>query len=204
MFTGIITDVGRIEHSIREDNQMHIHLVTTLDTSKWQCGDSVAVDGCCLTITALPSMGKWHATLSAETLALTHFDQAQIGQRVNMEPALCVGDPLGGHMVSGHIDSMAQIVAIDCVGDHRCYHFALPAALAPLIVHKGSIAINGVSLTINSVKGDEFSVNLIPHTLKHTNLGFLKKDDWVNIETDMFGRYIQRMLQVGYLGTCNK
>lgn len=194
MFTGIIVDVGSIEHIVREENQMHLHITTALDTSTWQCGDSVAVDGCCLTITALPAIGHWHATLSAETLALTHFAEAFVGQAVNIEPALRMGDPLGGHMVSGHIDGMAKVIAIDAIEDHRCYRFSLPAALAPLVVHKGSIAINGVSLTLNHVTGHEVEVNLIPHTLQHTNLGDLSKGDSVNIETDILGRYIQRIM----------
>ncbi len=194
MFTGIIIDVGSIERIIREENQMHLHIITALDTSSWQCGDSIAVDGCCLTITALPVIGHWQATLSAETLALTHFSQASVGQRVNIEPALRVGDPLGGHMVSGHIDGMAKVIAVETIADHRCYHFSLPIALAPLVVHKGSIAINGVSLTLNHVVGNEIDVNLIPHTLQHTNLGSLNKGDSVNIETDILGRYVQRMM----------
>lgn len=199
MFTGIIIDVGRIESMTHEADQQHICFVTVMDTSHWQCGDSIAVDGCCLTITALPRKGCWQATLSAETLALTHFNQARVNQRVNMEPALRVGDPLGGHMVSGHIDGMARITAIEALGDHRCYSFALPTELAPLVVHKGSIAINGVSLTLNRVERNEFSVNLIPHTLAHTNLGELHEGDCVNIETDILGRYVQRMLQCGMI-----
>ena len=199
MFTGIIVDVGCIEHITRETDQMHITFFTTLDTSQWQCGDSVAVDGCCLTITAFPRASCWQATLSSETLALTHFDRASIGQRVNMEPALCLGDPLGGHMVAGHVDGLAKVTAIEALHEHRCYSFAVPAELAPLVVYKGSVAINGVSLTLNAVEGQNISVNLIPHTLSHTNLGGLQEGDYVNIETDILGRYVQRMLQCGVM-----
>lgn len=196
MFTGIILDVGSIEEVKNEHDQMQLCFSTKLKMDKWSCGDSIAVDGCCLTITGFPRRGCWQAVLSTETLALTHFSSAQQGQKVNMEPALHVGDPLGGHMVSGHIDGMAQVTSITEIGEHRRYDFVLPVALAPLVVHKGSVAINGVSLTLNHVGNHDISVNLIPHTLAHTNLGLLHEGDHVNIETDILGRYIQRMMQL--------
>ncbi|MDQ6979167.1 MAG: riboflavin synthase [Mariprofundaceae bacterium] len=197
MFTGIIVDVGAIESINTEPQQSTLTFRTALDMATWQCGDSVAVDGCCLTITAFPQPQQWQAALSAETLALTHFSHAMVGQPMNMEPALRVGDPLGGHMVSGHIDAVGRLVRIEPMGEHRGYTFALPQELAPLVVHKGSIAVNGVSLTLNQVSDGEVTVNLIPHTLTHTNLGALHEGDRVNIETDILGRYVQRMLQYG-------
>jgi len=197
MFTGIIIDVGSIEAIVDEAQQSTMTFRTVLDMAGWQCGDSVAVDGCCLTITGFPQPQQWQAVLSAETLALTHFSHATVGQAVNLEPALRVGDPLGGHMVSGHIDAVGQLIGIEPIGEHRCYTFSLPKELAPLVVHKGSIAVNGVSLTLNEVDDYKVSVNLIPHTLAHTNLGALHEGDRVNIETDILGRYVQRMLQYG-------
>jgi riboflavin synthase len=197
MFTGIIVDVGTIKSIKTEAHQSTITFATALDMTTWQCGDSVAVDGCCLTITSFPQAQQWQAVLSSETLSLTHFSHAVVGQAVNMEPALRMGDPLGGHMVSGHIDAVGELLRIEPIGEHRCFTFTLPQELAPLVVHKGSVAINGVSLTINHVNGCELSVNLIPHTLAHTNLGTLHEGDRVNIETDILGRYVQRMLQYG-------
>ena len=192
-------DVGRIE-AIRQDGE-HTHMLfsTALPTEQWRLGDSVAVDGCCLTITDLPATGRWQATLSAETLALTHFSSARVGQRVNMEPALHLGDALGGHMVTGHVDGLATVTGIEQHADHRGLSFQVAAAFAPLIVHKGSVALNGVSLTVNTVKGCVFSVNLIPHTLAHTNLGDVQQGDCVNMETDILGRYVRRMLECGVM-----
>ncbi len=195
MFTGIIQDVGRIVEIINEPEQAHMHFATALDMQRWQLGDSVAVNGCCLTITGFPAANRFSATLSSETLSLTCFSAAAIGDAVNLEPALCVGDALGGHWVTGHIDDRAKVTAIEPVGEHVQMTFTVPGALAPYIVRKGSVALHGVSLTVNSVEGCSFSVNLIPHTLAHTNLGSLQSGDLVNIETDLIGRYVERMMQ---------
>ena len=194
MFTGIIQDVGCIAAIAREAEQTHMQFETALDMSGWQLGDSVAVDGCCLTITAFPAANRFAATLSRETLNLTCFDAAEEGQRVNLEPALRMGDALGGHMVTGHVDGTGRIEAIRPIGEHREISFWLPDALARYVVVKGSVAVNGVSLTVNAVGRNDFTVNLIPHTLAHTNLGGLKAGDRVNIETDMYGRYVERLM----------
>ncbi len=162
----------------------------------WQLGDSVAVDGCCLTITAFPGEKKslFAATLSPETLALTRFKLLKVGDKVNVEPALRMGDALGGHMVSGHIDALAAVVAVVMLGEHCQMTFKVPDALKQYVVTKGSVTLNGVSLTVNKVEDNQFSVNLIPHTLKHTNLHQLKCGDVVNLETDLMGRYVERIL----------
>jgi len=194
MFTGIIQDVGSIALIEREAEQSHMHFQTKLDMSKWQLGDSVAVDGCCLTITDFPSKQQWAATLSQETLNLTHFADATIGQRVNMEPALRMGDALGGHIVTGHIDGLAQLKSLQIIAGHRILNFEAPTDLARYIVKKGSVTINGVSLTVNDVDECCFTVNLIPHTLSHTNLNNLLENHWVNLETDMLGRYVERIM----------
>jgi len=167
---------------------------TALDMRAWQLGDSVAVDGCCLTITNFPEPHVFSATLSLETLKLTRFADARVDWQVNLEPALRVGDALGGHLVSGHVDGLAEVTVIAEVGEHREITFAAPDALARYVVRKGSVTINGVSLTVNSVQANCFTVNLIPHTLSHTNLGALAKGDKVNLETDMMGRYVERLL----------
>jgi len=195
MFTGIIQDVGRIAAIDSEAQQMHIQVETVLDMQGWALGDSIAVNGCCLTITAFPLPGRFAATLSQETLNLTCFSAANVGDVVNLEPALRVGDALGGHMVSGHIDGVGSVCRITAAGEHRVFEFELPAALARYVVVKGSAAVHGVSLTVNSVDACRFSVNLIPHTLTHTTLGALKAGDMVNIETDMYGRYVERLTQ---------
>ncbi|PIW45887.1 MAG: riboflavin synthase [Zetaproteobacteria bacterium CG12_big_fil_rev_8_21_14_0_65_54_13] len=195
MFTGIIQDVGRIAAIDSQPQQMHIQVETALDMQGWNLGDSVAVNGCCLTVTAFPAQSRFAATLSQETLDLTCFSAASVSDAVNLEPALKVGDPLGGHMVSGHVDGTGSVSGMRAAGEHSVFTFLLPAALARYVVVKGSIAIDGVSLTVNSVDGCSFSVNLIPHTLAHTTLGALKAGDKVNIETDMYGRYVERLTQ---------
>ncbi len=195
MFTGIIQDVGSIIAIQKESEQHHMTFKTRLDMSAWQLGDSVAVDGCCLTITDFPEQQQWSATLSLETLNLTHFSHAVIGQNVNMEPALRMGDALGGHMVTGHIDGLATLTQIKTIGEHRELSFEAPSELARYIVKKGSVTLNGTSLTVNRVNACCFTVNLIPHTLSHTNLGDLCQNDVVNLETDMLGRYVERIMQ---------
>jgi riboflavin synthase len=196
MFTGIIQDIGRISSIRPESDQTHMEFTTRLDMSAWALGDSVAVDGCCLTITAFPAGDRFAATLSRETLNLTHFAAAREGQHVNLEPALRMGDALGGHIVTGHVDGLATVVSINPVGEHREYLFEVPKRLAHYVVVKGSVAINGTSLTVNTVDRCRFTVNLIPHTLEHTNLGALKPGDAVNLETDMLGRYVERIMEM--------
>jgi len=197
MFTGIIQDIGAIESIQREPEQAHMELHTSLDMTNWRLGDSLAVDGCCLTLTDFGAE-KFSVTLSRETLNLTTFGQAQEGKRVNLEPALRMGDALGGHMVSGHVDGLGQADDIQSAGEHRFFRFSVPKDLAPYVVKKGSVAVNGVSLTVNEVDGCAFEVNLIPHTLMNTNLGDLTRGDRVNIETDMYGRYVERLIQFGH------
>ena len=195
MFTGIIQDVGLITDIQRESEQTHMQFKTALDMTNWRLGDSVACNGCCLTITAFPSEDSFAATLSLETLSLTIFADASVGAAINLEPALCMGDALGGHMVTGHIDGIGTVQSVKDIGEHREFSFCLPDTMARYVVKKGSVAINGVSLTVNQVGRNDFTVNLIPHTLSHTNLGTLLEGAEVNIETDMYGRYVERLMQ---------
>ncbi|MDX8382569.1 MAG: riboflavin synthase [Ghiorsea sp.] len=196
MFTGIIQDMGAVHSLEHQEHQSLLVFSTALDMGTWQLGDSVAVDGCCLTITAFPDDKKslWAAALSPETLALTRFSRLSVGDLVNLEPALRVGDALGGHMVSGHIDGLAHVVSLQDVGEHRQISFEVPENLKQYVVKKGSVTLNGVSLTVNTVENRCFSVNLIPHTLQHTNLHRLQAGDALNLETDLLGRYVERML----------
>lgn len=195
MFTGIIQDVGRLEMVTERPDGADWLISTRLDTSTWQEGDSVSVDGCCLTITSMPEPGLFTATLSPETLARTRFFDAKRGWPLNLESALRVGDALGGHWVTGHIDDMAKVTTVQPNGEHVCIDFTVPASLACYVVAKGSVTINGVSLTVNEVDKCEFSVNLIPHTLENTNLDALRIGDRVNLETDILARYVERLLQ---------
>jgi len=205
MFTGIIQDVGSIRDIQPEAQQTHMVFHSALDMSGWKLGDSVACNGCCLTITDFPSTTTFAATLSVESLSLTTFSDACKGDAINLEPALRMGDALGGHMVTGHIDGRAVVQSVLAVGEHREFCFELADALARYVVVKGSVTINGVSLTVNQVGRNEvgknqvgrndFTVNLIPHTLSHTNLGALQAGQQVNIETDMYGRYVERLMQ---------
>ncbi|MBL4756073.1 MAG: riboflavin synthase [Rhizobiales bacterium] len=205
MFTGIIQDVGSIERIQHEAEQTHMLFGSKLDMTAWKLGDSVACNGCCLTITDFPIATCFAATLSLETLSLTTFADAIEGAAVNLEPALRMGDALGGHMVTGHIDGVGRVLELRDVGEHRELNFYIPDALAPYVVKKGSVSIDGVSLTVNEVEMNEmemegggrnnFTVNLIPHTLSHTNLGALQVGAKVNIETDMYGRYVERLMQ---------
>jgi riboflavin synthase len=196
MFTGIIQDVGRVVSIAHESHQSLFAFSTHLDMQSWQLGDSVSVDGCCLTITSFPDdkVSQWAATLSPETLSLTRFSRLDVGSQVNLEPALRVGDALGGHMVSGHIDGLADVLSVVMTGEHAQITFDVPARLKQYVVQKGSVTLNGVSLTVNTVEDTQFSVNLIPHTLEHTNLNALKANDVINLETDLLGRYVERML----------
>lgn len=163
--------------------------------ASWLPGDSVACNGCCLTITDFASEHEFSATLSLETLGLTTFSDAAEGDAVNLEPALRVGDALGGHMVTGHVDGIGVLQSVREIGEHREMGFGIPDQLARYVVVKGSVAVNGVSLTVNRVGRNDFTVNLIPHTLSHTNLDALQTGAKVNIETDMYGRYVERLMQ---------
>jgi len=195
MFTGIIQDVGRVMSlTTIETGGVLLSVSTALATETWNFGDSVAVNGCCLTMVALDMPDQFSAQLSQETLDVTDLGLLRTGDAVNLEPALRAADPLGGHMVSGHIDGIAVVVSISENGDFREITFSIAASLAPYVVTKGSVALDGVSLTVNSVTDTTFSVCLIPHTLQQTTLNRLQLASHANLETDMFGRYVARQL----------
>jgi len=187
-------DVGSVTAINAEPEQSHMQFSTHLDMGGWTIGDSVAVDGCCLTITGFPTSDSFAATLSQETLDLTRHSDIKVGDSVNLESALCVGDPLGGHIVTGHVDGLATVESITDHGEHREFCFSVPPHLAKYVIKKGSVALNGTSLTVNEVDNCRFTVNLIPHTLSHTNLGSLAAGDQVNFESDMLGRYVERIM----------
>jgi riboflavin synthase len=193
MFTGIITDIGTIRR-IEPDGDPRYEIATRYDTAGIAIGASIACSGACLTVIE-KTADSFTMQVSAETLSLTTVAQWRPGTRINLERALKVGDELGGHIVSGHVDGIGRIVARHPEQQSERYVIEVPPDLAPLIARKGSVAIEGISLTVNEVDGNRFGVNIIPHTQKETTLGGLGAGDPVNIEVDMLARYVARLLQ---------
>jgi riboflavin synthase len=194
MFTGIVQDIGRVSACEPRGGDLHI-VVAASKLAQWrtQVGDSINVQGCCLT--AVVVRGEtFAADLSRETLALTTLGELKVGSEVNLEPALRAGDALGGHLVSGHVDGVARIAALS--GDARSQRLTVevPAALARYLAAKGSVTLDGVSLTVNSVHGASCGVNIIPHTLAHTTLGGVAVGTHLNLEVDQLARYIERLM----------
>ena len=196
MFTGIILHNGVIESFERLDAGARMRLRTT-DEEPFARGESVAVNGVCLT--ALPMNGSVVADLSDETLSRTTLGALGAGARVNIERALALGDRLGGHLVQGHVDTTGTLVSIATEGEFAVYRWSFPPEFADLVVSKGSIAVDGVSLTIVDPDHHSFGAALIPETLKRTTLGTARIGDQVNLEFDMIGKYI-RTLAAPYLG----
>jgi riboflavin synthase len=192
MFTGIITDVGRVR-SIERRGDTRIVIETGFDVSGIAIGASIACSGPCLTVVGT-GPGWFAVDASAETLSRTTLGDWRQGVRVNLERAMRLGDELGGHIVSGHVDGVAEIAAVVPEGDSTRFSFALPETLARYVAEKGSIAIEGVSLTVNEVDGVTFGVNIIPHTREHTTFGDLRPGGRANIEIDMIARYVARLL----------
>jgi riboflavin synthase len=194
VFTGIVQDVGRVLARELRGGDVRLQLgCERLDLSGVRVGDSLCVQGCCLTVIELGAK-TFAADVSRETLALTTLGNLAPGAAVNLEPALRAGDPLGGHLVSGHIDGVGRVTAVASEARSRRLTIAAPAALARYLAAKGSVAVDGVSLTINSVEGASFGVNIIPHTLSATTLGQLTAGARVNLEVDQVARYIHRLM----------
>jgi riboflavin synthase len=194
MFSGIIADIGSIKQANDRDGGLRLMIATSaLDLSDVQTGDSIAVNGICLTVVE-HGADSFAVDVSRETLNCTEGLDA-IGAPVNLEKALRLADRLGGHLVSGHVDGVGEVIEFSNLGESWKLDIRAPQALAKYIAIKGSITINGVSLTINQVSGGEFSVNLIPHTLVITNLKNLRAGSRVNLEVDLIARYVERMMQ---------
>jgi riboflavin synthase len=193
MFTGIVTDVGRVAALARQTDttDTRIAIETRWATEDVALGASIACSGCCLTVVE-KAAGRFAVQASAETLACTTLGAWQVGTPVNLERALKAGDELGGHLVSGHVDGVARVVARQPVAGSTRWAFDLPAGFEPLVTAKGSIALDGVSLTVNQVEGTRISVNIIPHTFEHTTFSDLEPGDRVNFEIDMLARYVAR------------
>ncbi len=193
MFTGIVTDIGRIR-SIEQRGDTRLIIETAYDTATIAMGASISHSGACLTVVD-KGPGWFAIDASAETLACTNLGDWREGSRINLERALCVGDELGGHIVSGHVDGVGTLVGKTPEGDSMRLTFEVPADLAPFIAPKGSVCLNGVSLTVNAVDGNRFGVNLIPHTLENTTFGGSAVGDRINVEIDMLARYVARLTE---------
>ncbi len=194
MFTGIVLDLGQVAALTERAGDVRLTIrVQRLDLARTALGDSICVQGCCVTAVALRA-DAFEADLSRETLGLTTLGTLTLGAAVNLEPALRAGDALGGHLVSGHVDGVGTVVSRNSDARSTRMVIEAPAALARFIARKGSITVDGVSLTVNEVDGARFGVNLIPHTLEVTTLGALVPGARVNLEIDQVARYVERLL----------
>ena len=195
MFTGIITDVGSIR-SIEHRGDLRAVIATAFDTSHVDLGASISCSGVCLTV--VDKEAGWFAVdISGETVSRTAQGQWSEGRKLNLERAMKLGDELGGHIVTGHVDGVAEVVRVEAAGDSKIIAFRVARDLAPYLAAKGSVTVDGVSLTVNAVndgpEGTDFTVNLIPHTQAVTTLGALEVGQAVNIEIDVLARYLSRM-----------
>ena len=195
MFTGIITDIGQIEQ-LEQRGDLRARIATSYDMARVDMGASIACDGVCLTVVK-KGQGWFDVDISAESVSKTNISNWAPGHRINLERALRVGDELGGHIVSGHVDGVAEVVGLRKEGDSTRVTFRAPEALARFIAEKGSVALNGTSLTVNEVQGRDFGVNFIPHTQAATTWGAVAFGDRVNLEIDTLARYVARLADYG-------
>ena len=193
MFSGIISDLGQVR-AISPNGDSRFEFATGYDTAGIEIGASVCCSGVCLTVIE-KGKGWFAASVSTETLAITTLADWTEGSPVNLERPLKLGDEMGGHMVSGHVDGVGHVISVTPEGDSRRFLIASPDGLQPLIAAKGSVAVDGVSLTVNEVTNSHFGFNAIPHTLKSTTLGGLEPGAQVNLEIDMLARYVARLLE---------
>ena len=197
MFTGIITDIGTVT-AVEQRGDLRLTIATGYDTAGLAIGASVACSGVCLTVVA-KAPGQFSVDVSGETQSRTARGQWTVGRRFNLERALKVGDELGGHIVTGHVDAVGQVLAVEPVGDSTRITIQVPKDIAPFVAPKGSICLDGVSLTVNTVAdnadGAAFTINVIPHTAEWTTFDTVKPGDDLNIEIDVLARYLARMKQ---------
>ncbi len=193
MFTGIVTDIGEIRH-LENRGDLHARIETSYDMGSVDLGASIACNGVCLTV--VEKGENWFAVdISAESVSKTNIGGWAVGGRINLERALKVGDELGGHIVSGHVDGVAEILKMESEGESTRVTFRAPADLARFIAPKGSVALNGTSLTVNEVEGRDFGINFIPHTKEVTTWGAAGVGDLVNLEIDTLARYVARLAE---------
>jgi riboflavin synthase len=194
MFTGIIQAVGEIAVLESKGEDLRVRVRTgKLPLGDVHIGDSIATSGVCLTVVELPGDGFW-ADVSGETLAVTGMGRLAVGARVNLEKALTPATPLGGHLVSGHVDGIGRVVSRRDVGRSVRFRLRAPDTLAHYIAAKGSVCIDGISLTVNAVDGAEFELNIVPHTLAETTMGDFQEGNTFNLEVDIIARYLERLL----------
>jgi len=191
MFTGLIEQVGTIDHLERRDDGMSIRIACALHP--YELGESIAVNGTCLTVKSF-SEGCFDADASLETLDKTNLGDLDEGDRVHLERALALGDRLGGHLVSGHVDGVGTLVSRAPEGDYVRASFEVPTRLAPFLAPKGSITVNGVSLTVNTVAGTRFDVMLVPYTLDETTFGEMANGARINLEVDILAKYVASLM----------
>lgn len=193
MFTGIVTDIGTVRRIVRGNGGATLTIATAYDTGAIALGASIGCAGVCLTATALKP-GEFTVDASAETLSCSTLGDWREGSRINLEQAMKLGDEMGGHLVLGHVDGVARLVDRRPDGDSVRFTIEAPADLAPFIASKGSVALDGVSLTVNEVAGLRFGVNIIPHTLAYTTFGRAEPGARMNLEIDLIARYVGRLL----------
>jgi riboflavin synthase len=194
MFTGIIQAVGSIQAAQPKQGDLRLYIKTgKLDLSDVELGDSIATNGVCLTVVDLPGDGFW-ADVSLETLEHTTLESLKVGTSVNLEKALTPTTRLGGHLVSGHVDGVGEVVSRYEDARSVRFHIKAPDALAKYISHKGSICVDGVSLTVNKIDGAVFELNIVPHTVQETVFGSYRQGSKVNLEVDVIARYLERLL----------
>src|SRR3990170_2692144 len=200
MFTGIVTDIGEVIR-VEKRGDTRFTIATTYQPESIAVGASIACSGCCLTAVEMGALqdgrGTFLVEASAETLSNTTLKNWKTGTRVNLERSLKMGDELGGHIVSGHVDGLGEIISITPEGDSKYFRFTAPNGIARFIAQKGAVTLDGTSLTVNDVDGNFFGVNMIPHTQAVTTWGHARVGDAVNIEIDMLARYVARLAEFG-------
>jgi len=194
MFTGLIEGTGKLKTIEPRGKDMRLSIQASFDLEGFQTGESVAVDGVCLTVVSWQARA-FTVDVSQETLSRSTLGQRSVGDEVNLERALRLGDRLGGHLVNGHVDGKARVMARKQRGDSLVFTFEVVAELGRYIIEKGSVAVNGVSLTVNRCDEQSFDVNIVPHTARVTTIGSLRVGDEVNIEVDIIGKYVERFVR---------
>ena len=194
MFTGLVRDVGEITGFERQGDNIRITISSNLPQNTYQLGSSILCSGICLTVVEFGE-GRFVMEVSPETVEKTNISSWNVGTKINLEPSLCMGDELGGHLVFGHVDALATITELKEDGDSWRFTFEVPENLKSYFASKGSVSLDGISLTVNEVNDNRFGVCIIPHTWTHTTLSERSVGDKVNLEVDMLARYVARMLE---------
>lgn len=194
MFTGLVRDVGEIIGFERNGDNIRITIQSQLPPESYQLGSSILCSGICLTVVEF-GQGRFVMEVSPETVEKTNIGSWNVGTKINLEPSLCMGDELGGHLVFGHVDALATITELGADGDSWRFTFEVPENLKNYFASKGSVSLDGISLTVNEVNDNRFGVCIIPHTWTYTTLSERKVGDKVNLEVDMLARYVARMLE---------